>query len=44
MANPIFWTNVGIDVQTALATAVAITAISKASPGVATRSGMARRW
>ena len=39
MANPIFWTNVGIDVQTALATAVAITAISKASPGVATYGG-----
>lgn len=39
MANPIFWTNVGIDVQTALAVAVGITAVSKASPGVVTYSG-----
>lgn len=39
MANPIFWTNVGIDVQTALAAAVTITAISKAATGVATYSG-----
>lgn len=39
MANPIFWTNVGIDVQTALAAAVTITAISKTTPGVATYSG-----
>lgn len=39
MANPIFWTNVGIDVQTALATAVAITAISKATTGVVTYGG-----
>lgn len=39
MANPIFWTNVGIDVQTALAVAVSITAVSKASPGVVTYSG-----
>jgi len=39
MANPVFWTNVGIDVQTALAVAVSITAVSKASPGVVTYSG-----
>lgn len=39
MANPIFWTNVGIDVQTALAVSVSITAVSKASPGVVTYSG-----
>ncbi len=39
MANPIFWSNVGVDVQTALAASVAITAISKASPGVATYGG-----
>lgn len=39
MADPIFWTNVGIDVQTALATAVTITAITKAATGVATYSG-----
>lgn len=39
MANPIFWTNVGVDVQTALAPAVSITAISKAATGVVTYSG-----
>lgn len=39
MANPIFWTNVGIDVQTALAAAVSITAVTKASPGVVTYGG-----
>lgn len=39
MAQPIFWTNVGIDVQTALAAAVSITAISKAATGVATYGG-----
>ena len=39
MANPIFWTNVGIDVQTDLAKAVAITAISKATTGVVTYGG-----
>ena len=39
MATPIFWTNVGIDVQTALAAAVSITGISKASPGVVTYGG-----
>lgn len=37
--NPIFWTNVGIDVQTALATAVQITAISKAVVGVVSYGG-----
>lgn len=35
----LFWTNVGVDVQTALATAVPVTAISKASPAVVTYSG-----
>lgn len=39
MANPIFWTNVGIDVQTALAAAVTISSISKAATGVATYTG-----
>lgn len=39
MANPIFWTNIGIDVQTALASAVSVTAISKASVGVVTYTG-----
>lgn len=36
MANPIFWSNVGIDVQTALGVAKTLTAITKASPAVAT--------
>lgn len=40
MGNPIFWTNVGVDVQTALAAAVTITAITKANPAVATYSGV----
>lgn len=39
MATPIFWSNVGIDVQTALGTVVTFTAISKANPGVVTYSG-----
>lgn len=39
MANPIFWTNVGVDVQTALAGAITISNISKASPGVVTYTG-----
>lgn len=39
MAQPIFWTNVGIDVQTALAAAVTISSISKATTGVATYTG-----
>lgn len=37
--TPIFWTNVGVDVQTGLAAAISITNISKANPGVATYSG-----
>ncbi len=32
----IFWSNVGVDVQTSLATAVTITGITKANPGVVT--------
>lgn len=39
MANPIFWTNVGVDVQTALSAAVSITGISKAAIGVVTYAG-----
>ncbi|MGB3068444.1 MAG: phage tail tube protein [Ottowia sp.] len=39
MANPIFWTNVGIDVQTALSAAITATTITKASPAVVTYSG-----
>lgn len=35
----LFWSNVGVDVQTALAAAVSITAISKAAPGVVTYTG-----
>lgn len=35
----IFWTNVGVDVETARATAIALSAISKAAIGVATYSG-----
>lgn len=35
----IFWSNVGIDVQSALGTANTITAITKASPGVVTYTG-----
>ena len=37
--TPIFWTNVGVDVQTALAAAVTVTNISKASTAVVTYSG-----
>lgn len=37
--NRLFWSNVGVDVQTALASAVTITALSKGSPGVATYGG-----
>lgn len=36
----IFWTNVGIDVQTALAAAIPISAISKANPGVVSYTGV----
>jgi len=39
MANPIFWTNVGVDVQTALGAAITLTTITKASTGVCTYSG-----
>ncbi|QTW18186.1 phage tail tube protein [Comamonas kerstersii] len=39
MAQRIFWSNVGVDVQTALAPAITITAISKDSPAVVTYSG-----
>ncbi len=35
----IFWSNVGVDIQTALATAISLSAISKASPGVCTYTG-----
>lgn len=35
----IFWSNVGVDVQTAVATAIPITAITKASTAVCTYSG-----
>jgi hypothetical protein len=34
-----FWTNVDIDIQSALATAQTITAISQANPGVVTHNG-----
>lgn len=34
-----FWTNVGVDIETAQATALAITGITKASPGVVTYTG-----
>lgn len=37
--EPIFWSNVGIDVQTGLGSAITITGISQASPGVVTYSG-----
>lgn len=39
MGQPIFWTNVGVDVQTALATAISISAISKAATAVVTYTG-----
>lgn len=39
MANPIFWTNVGIDVETARAAAVSITNVGKANPGLVTYAG-----
>ncbi len=39
MSNPIFWTNVGVDVQTSLATAITITNISKAATGVVAYTG-----
>jgi hypothetical protein len=37
--SALFWTNVGVDVQTALATALTITGITKANPGVVTYTG-----
>ena len=37
--NRLFWSNVGVDVGTASAEAITITAISKANPGVVTFSG-----
>lgn len=39
--EPIFWTNVGVSVQTAVSAAIAISAISKATEGVATYTGAA---
>ena len=37
--TPIFWSNVGVDVQTALAAAITLSAISKAATGVCTYTG-----
>ena len=39
MSTPIFWTNVGIDVQTAIGSSIVISSVTKASPGVATYTG-----
>lgn len=39
MATGLFWSNVGVDVQTALSSAITITAISKANPAVVSYSG-----
>lgn len=39
MADPIFWTNVGVDIQTALGSAITINSITKANPGVVTYTG-----
>lgn len=39
MPTPIFWTNVGVDIQNLIGTSQAITGITKANPGVATYSG-----
>lgn len=39
MADALFWSNVGIDVQTALAAAITINGITKASTGVASYTG-----
>ena len=39
MPNPIFWSNVGVDVQTALSPAIPISAISKAVTAVVTYTG-----
>lgn len=37
--DPIFWTNVGVSVSTAVSAAISITAISKAAEGVCTYDG-----
>lgn len=37
--NRLFWSNVGVDVQTGLGDAITINSISKASPGVVTYNG-----
>ena len=39
MADALFWSNVGIDVQTALGDAITINGISKADPGVVSYTG-----
>ena len=39
MADALFWSNVGLDVQTALGSALTITGITKASPGVVSYTG-----
>lgn len=39
--EPIFWTNVGVSVQTAVSAALTLSAISKASEGVVTYTGAA---
>lgn len=39
MGQPIFWTNVGVDVQTALSAAITVSAVSKAAVAVATYTG-----
>lgn len=39
MAIPIYWSNVGLDIQTSLTTLQAISAITKANPAVCTYTG-----
>ena len=39
MSDALFWSNVGIDVQTALGSQITITAISKANPAVVSYTG-----
>lgn len=41
MSDPIFWTNVGVSVQTAVSAVMTITGISKAAEAVVTYSGTA---
>lgn len=41
MSDPIFWTNVGVSVQTAVTTPASITSISKAAEGLVTFTGSA---